>query len=597
MQYNSYLTMKYLTEHMLVRASRSLDLLLGIIVFVGWYHKHCLMHAQLNNAVHLAFSLVADLGLNRNPQLAERTRLLNSHPVEPQSRTLEERRCMLGVWYLSSILNVAFSRLESLTYSRYVEDCLQALESAREYESDGVLVTLIRVQRLTAEIHLLHTGESNELNPAPSLLPKASHAAYVAAFQMELDRIRGSLPRSLRSNKTIESSLVAAQLHLYEPPLLTAKLLQKLSAPVSVSGVVQGGGLGSLDVLYHANAALKRWFDTFLGMPVSGCLTLPLSLSAQLIYAITMLSRWAKLTAPWLAGRTGPDAESGAAGAGQNSKGETLNLSDVNFSAAQVQGIPPTIAALNAHLASTPGLALDVTAVLGAMANRFEAVIADLDQSSPNQTSMVDGGAEGCSGPGAPITSIWELGVRKIRITRAKLERITQMAAAGIGNIGEVGCDAAVTKAGGPDAHLCACSIEAGEDGSTASPAKQCREYQGRGCSGGHCELQGPPPHSHDSHITPQGRTSVLAAPPGPGMAPAPPPFGSLMGMGLPVSLGGSGLGSVIEMAQGVDWLKNSYWANSNDVFDGLDPNLWWDGSGSPSWGCTMDTDPPEDVV
>ena len=93
---------RHVSERMLMQSERSLDLLQGIIVMIGWYHYHCLMHAQLNNLISLAKSLVADLGLNRHPKMQERISLMVLYPDEPSPRTNEERRALLAVWYLSS---------------------------------------------------------------------------------------------------------------------------------------------------------------------------------------------------------------------------------------------------------------------------------------------------------------------------------------------------------------------------------------------------------------------------------------------------------------------------------------------------------------
>jgi hypothetical protein len=102
MRAQMYRLMTHVADHMLLRSERSIDLLLGIVVILGWYHHHCFLHAQMNNLISLATCLVAELGLNRNPGLQERPRMLALSPEEPRERTNEERRLLLAVWYLSS---------------------------------------------------------------------------------------------------------------------------------------------------------------------------------------------------------------------------------------------------------------------------------------------------------------------------------------------------------------------------------------------------------------------------------------------------------------------------------------------------------------
>lgn len=78
--------MGFLTQQMLLRADRSLDILSGILTILAWHHFHCLRHSQLNNLLSLADGLIADLGLGK----------------EAKETTNEERRLVLGAWYLKS---------------------------------------------------------------------------------------------------------------------------------------------------------------------------------------------------------------------------------------------------------------------------------------------------------------------------------------------------------------------------------------------------------------------------------------------------------------------------------------------------------------
>ncbi len=70
--------MEALSESVLMRTERTLDLLQGMLVLVGWYQYFCLMHAQLNNVVQLAVSVLADLGLTRSHSFQEYSRTMLS---------------------------------------------------------------------------------------------------------------------------------------------------------------------------------------------------------------------------------------------------------------------------------------------------------------------------------------------------------------------------------------------------------------------------------------------------------------------------------------------------------------------------------------
>lgn len=102
MRAQNYLITRHLAEQMLIRSERSLEMLQAVLLVLGYYHYHCMMHAQMNNFAVLANSLAADLGINRAPELQERTKLLLPHPEAPQPRTNEERRALCGMWYMNS---------------------------------------------------------------------------------------------------------------------------------------------------------------------------------------------------------------------------------------------------------------------------------------------------------------------------------------------------------------------------------------------------------------------------------------------------------------------------------------------------------------
>lgn len=97
-----YYLMRHISEKMLIESERSLDLLLGIIVIIGWHQYHCFMHAQLANLLGLAKTLVGELTIQRPPTRTERSILMVVKPLELKPRTSEEKRALAGVYFLSS---------------------------------------------------------------------------------------------------------------------------------------------------------------------------------------------------------------------------------------------------------------------------------------------------------------------------------------------------------------------------------------------------------------------------------------------------------------------------------------------------------------
>jgi hypothetical protein len=72
------------------------------------------------------------------------------------------------------------------------------LEQAAEYETDELLVNLVRVQHLTQKI--FHVNSRHQKDDELPGVPTTPLAVYHAAFQIELDRLRSLLPSKFGTN-------------------------------------------------------------------------------------------------------------------------------------------------------------------------------------------------------------------------------------------------------------------------------------------------------------------------------------------------------------------------------------------------------------
>ncbi|KAJ5000907.1 hypothetical protein K4K48_002077 [Colletotrichum sp. SAR 10_66] len=176
---------------MVLRCERSMDLLLGLVIILGWFHHHCIAHAQFDMLVSQAACLLGELGLKRGPSLTERTRLIVMRPCELKQRTNEERRLLLAVWYLSSSVSLDVQQIDPMRFSAYMEQCLRELDEAMEFESDIHVIYIVRVQRLAERISQIRANEDWDGGLG---LPKAPISAYASSFQAELDKLVDNMP-------------------------------------------------------------------------------------------------------------------------------------------------------------------------------------------------------------------------------------------------------------------------------------------------------------------------------------------------------------------------------------------------------------------
>lgn len=96
--------LRHISDAVFMGSDRSLDLLQGIIVFLGFYHYFCFAHGHFNNLAHLASSMIADMRLDRPwTRPASRNKCPRGiDPEQPREMSNDERRAILAVWYINS---------------------------------------------------------------------------------------------------------------------------------------------------------------------------------------------------------------------------------------------------------------------------------------------------------------------------------------------------------------------------------------------------------------------------------------------------------------------------------------------------------------
>lgn len=98
------------------------------------------------------------------------------------------------------LVRVATGLMKALPmrFSKYTKKCLEDVEKTSEFESDLLLVHLVKIQRLTERIHNWASQEDDEDDISGYL--KAPPAAYQVAFHGEIGRLQSSLPAGLVGN-------------------------------------------------------------------------------------------------------------------------------------------------------------------------------------------------------------------------------------------------------------------------------------------------------------------------------------------------------------------------------------------------------------
>ncbi|KXX80290.1 Transcriptional regulator WAR1 [Madurella mycetomatis] len=192
----------YIAEQVFRQAKRSVDLLMGIVVILGWYHYHCARNSQLNNLLCLSESLISDLGLNK--------RLPAGNHGADDGRNIEEKRLLLGVWYLRSSAAMYIQQLTSMPFTSYMRQCLADVQEANEHSLDGILIHYVKLQHLTERVAVLKSSQPRRADLGGDRLAferreqdlesQAPGAAALADCRAYLDGLVSKLPDNLKND-------------------------------------------------------------------------------------------------------------------------------------------------------------------------------------------------------------------------------------------------------------------------------------------------------------------------------------------------------------------------------------------------------------
>ncbi|KAB8304260.1 hypothetical protein EYC80_003676 [Monilinia laxa] len=207
---------KDLTERIMTRKEKTLELLQTILVFCGWYHYHCLGHPHLNNLLGLAMGLAGDLGLNKPPS-SDRFRYPFGHSRATagdfSKRSMEQRRALAGLFYLTSLVATGFQRIDAMKYSIHLDECVSVIEKKPEHPTDLLLVELVKISHLGEKIGQTVLLVQNDSDiQVPTVLKLGS-------FQMELDNLKKEVPAAWSDDVILQLHHHISTIRLYEVAL------------------------------------------------------------------------------------------------------------------------------------------------------------------------------------------------------------------------------------------------------------------------------------------------------------------------------------------------------------------------------------------
>ncbi|KAM0811493.1 hypothetical protein AB5N19_11849 [Seiridium cardinale] len=208
-----------LAHKLLVELERDLDVLLGLMVYLGWSTHQSRGKGFQARYANLANSLIQDLRLDQ-PFLvnAANSWCFPGSKVAAPEQTHEQRRAVIGTFVLSSTIS-NFSRIDVTRWTPHMESCLDKLAAEPEYFGDELLVAIAKTKLIVEEIGRVTWRRADYEPSRPPWI-------YIKPLRDRLQRLKDSLTPELAENKTLVSHIHNADV------LVTEMVIFHPNAPV-----------------------------------------------------------------------------------------------------------------------------------------------------------------------------------------------------------------------------------------------------------------------------------------------------------------------------------------------------------------------------
>ncbi|RJE26156.1 hypothetical protein PHISCL_01506 [Aspergillus sclerotialis] len=280
-------------REIIMEGERSMDLLLGLLCFIGWGHFRFSMGPLLTVLSHLCISLTLDLELQKRcPMDGNISHIFpRSMPSQfqgkiriPEQRNIEHRRTALACYFLTSSAASFHSRVESLSWSPYLEECLKVLENSKEAPGDSLLVYFVKVQRIinnatTVRVQMRDT----ETEESTRIIGQ-----YISSLNGQLTTLKSQIPAHLVTNKILQTMNFHTEITINELILMRIH-----HVPLSTNADPQ-----TMNSLYTCLNAVKSWLDTILQFEGTDYATFPFFFWKQFRSVILTLIRLTSLKDP-----------------------------------------------------------------------------------------------------------------------------------------------------------------------------------------------------------------------------------------------------------------------------------------------------------
>ncbi|KAJ5291942.1 hypothetical protein N7478_001193 [Penicillium angulare] len=273
---------KAVAARMILGGEISFDMLQGLLVFLAWSHYHSKPN-RYTQFLQLAISLVIELRLDRPPQteewktplLFETQQNLNKKTYVRPSWGTDEKRAVIGCYYLSYSTAVFLHKHSNFPYIPYFDECCRSLDQEEEYPTDKYIVHSFQLQHIAEKINRLSTDHRNDLKK-----PMSGTELYVMSIKSDLEAFESRLPFKISTVPFLAIQFYATSLCLYQIALNhdqhsedSMSISQTWRADLSLAGTNAADNMLNLHISLPPMMEVKftntQWIQTAFAMLVA----------------------------------------------------------------------------------------------------------------------------------------------------------------------------------------------------------------------------------------------------------------------------------------------------------------------------------------
>ncbi|KAH6653168.1 hypothetical protein BKA67DRAFT_659807 [Truncatella angustata] len=300
-----------LAQRVFVDLERDIDLLLGLMVYLGWATHQTRGRGFQTRFANLANSLVQDLRLDQPFVVNSNNSCWFPNTLPPRApQTNEQRRAVIGTFVMcSSISN--FLRIDVVRWTSHMDVCLEKLAAEPEYFGDELLVAMARVKLIIEDIaRVTWKCADYEFSSPPWM--------YIKPLRDRLAQLKRSLTPELSENKILLSHLQNAEVLVYEMvvfhPTIPIIMPQPTAFPSSIpipemrkqpvqprpspSSVIKPVDIPRLQALHDCLQAIKRSMSIVLSFEPVQYVGFPFAFMCHMSHSLQTLYRLSVLDEP-----------------------------------------------------------------------------------------------------------------------------------------------------------------------------------------------------------------------------------------------------------------------------------------------------------